>query len=246
MPTTRRQSKSATKIQATTRGRQTRRKLKTNKSSRKSSPKSSPRECPICLEEINKKDASKIQCSNKHLYHDKCIREWMEHKTECPLCKENLLPDNKRKIVELLQTIDMEEAEKFGDAAANFLQKIQATAEYKKKGISKTENNIILLTDEYVKYFGALDELFSDEKEIDFLSRKKDGLKFLKKLVSLFKITKDELIKQITKYPTDRLEERKIGFYNLELLDKPTRRIDAISRPPATERAQVVRFTRSE
>jgi len=36
MPTTRRQSKSATKIQAATRGRQTRRKLKSNKSSPKS------------------------------------------------------------------------------------------------------------------------------------------------------------------------------------------------------------------
>ena len=48
MPTTRRESKSATKIQAATRGRQTRRRLKSNKSSRKSSPKSSPRDCPIC------------------------------------------------------------------------------------------------------------------------------------------------------------------------------------------------------
>ena len=69
MPTTRSQTKnkSATKIQAATRGRQTRRKLKTNKSSRKSSPKSSPRECPICLEEISKKDASKIQCSNIYI-----------------------------------------------------------------------------------------------------------------------------------------------------------------------------------
>jgi hypothetical protein len=246
MPTTRRQSKSATKIQAATRGRQTRRKLKSNKSSRKSSPKSSPKECPICLEEVNKDNASIIQCENKHLYHDKCIKQWMEHKTECPICKENLLPDNKRKIIELLQTIDMEEAEKIGDATANFLQKIQATANYKKKGISKTENNIILLTDEYVKYFGALDELISNEDELDFLSRKKDGVEVLRKIIDKYNNVKDELIKQISKYPTDRLEERKIGFYNLELLDKPTRRIDAISRPPATERAQVVRFTRSE
>ena len=245
MPTTRRQTKSATKIQATTRGRQTRRRLKSN-SSRKSSPKSSPRECPICLEEISKKDASKIMCSNKHLYHDKCIKEWMEQKTECPLCKENLLPDNKRKIIELLQTIDMEEAEKFGDAAANFLQKIQATADYKKKGISKTENNIILLTDEYIKYFAALDDLISNESEIDFLSRKIDGVKILRRLISTFKHVKEQLKKQISKYPMDRLDERKIGIYNLELLEKPRRRIDAISRPAATERAQVVRFTRSE
>ena len=88
--------------------------------------------------------------------------------------------------------------------------------------------------------------MFSDEKEIDFLSRKKDGLKFLRNLVSLFKITKDELKKQISKYPIDRLDERKIGIYNLELLEKPTRRIDAISRPAATERARVVRYTRSQ
>jgi hypothetical protein len=258
MPTTRRQTKSATKIQATTRGRQTRRRLKNNKSSQKSSrksspksspktsPKTSPRECPICLEEISKKDASKIMCSNKHLYHDKCIKEWMEHKTECPLCKENLLPDNKKKIVELLQTINMEEALNFANSVTMFLQKIQATANYNKKDISKTENNIILLTDEYIKYFGALDDLFTDEKEIDFLSRKKDGLKFLRKLVSLFKITKDKLRKQISKYPIDRLDERKIGIYNLELLEKPRRRIDAISRPAATERARVVRYTHSQ
>ena len=244
MPTTRRQSKSATKIQAATRGRQTRRRLKSNKSSRKSSPKSSPRDCPICLEKISKKDASKIMCSNKHLYHDKCIKQWMEYKTECPLCRENLL--SKKKIIELLETIDMEEAEKFGDAVANFLQKIQATANYNKKGISKTENNIIFLIHEYINYFGALDELFSDEKEIDFLSRKRDGVKFLRKLIITFKHVKDELIKQISKYPMDRLDERKIGIYNLELLEKPTRRIYAISRPAATERAQVVRFTRSE
>ena len=92
---TRRQQKSATKIQANVRGRLTRKKKQN--SSKKSSPKSSPKDCPICLEEVNKKNASKIQCSNKHLYHDKCIKQWMNQKTECPLCKENLLPDNKKK-----------------------------------------------------------------------------------------------------------------------------------------------------
>ena len=246
MPTTRRQSKSATKIQAATRGRQTRRKLKSNKSSHKSSPKSSPKECPICLEEISKKDASKIMCSNKHLYHDKCIKQWMEQKIECPLCKENLLPDNKRKIIELIQTIDMEESEHFGDVVVTFMNKLYATGEYDKKKISKIEEEIINLSKEYIELFSALDDLISNESEIDFLSRKRDGVKFLRKLIITFKHVKDELIKQISKYPMDRLDERKIGIYNLELLEKPTRRIDAISRPAATERAQVVRFTRSE
>lgn len=246
MPTTRRQTKSATKIQAATRGRQTRRKLKSNKSSRKSSPKSSPKECPICLEEITKKEASKIMCSNKHLYHDKCIKQWMEHKTECPLCKENLLPDNKRKIIELLQTVNMEESEEFGNAVVDFMKKLHATGEYDKKKISKIEENIINLSKEYIELFGALDELFSNESKINFISRKKNGIKFIRTLISTFKGVKDELKKQISKYPINRLDERKIGIYNLELLEKPRRRIDAISRPAATERARVVRYTHSQ
>tara|TARA_Y100000389_G_scaffold106859_1_gene103828 strand:+ start:19656 stop:20168 length:513 start_codon:yes stop_codon:yes gene_type:complete len=170
----------------------------------------------------------------------------MEQKTECSLCKENLLPDNKRKILELLQTVNIEESQHFGDAVVTFMNKLYATGEYDKKKISKIEDEIINLSKEYIELFGALDDLISNESEIDFLSRKKDGLKFLRNLVSLFKITKDELKKQISKYPIDRLDERKIGIYNLELLEKPSRRIDAISRPAATERAQVVRFTRSQ
>ena len=58
--------------------------------------------------------------------------------------------------------------------------------------------------------------------------------------------SKDELKKQINKYPIERINERIIGNYNLELLEKPRRRIDAISRPTATERARVVRYTHSE
>ena len=250
MPSTRRESKSAIKIQATTRGRQTRRRLKSNKSSRKSSPKSSPKssikECPICLEEISKKDASKIMCSNKHLYHDKCIKQWIEHKTECPLCKENLLPDNKRKIIELLQTVNIEESEQFGNAIANFMHKLYATSEYDKKKISKIEYNIINLSEEYIELFRTLDNLISNESEIDFLSRKRNGVNILIRLISTFKSVKDELKKLISKYPIERIDERKIGFYNLELLDKPIRRIDAINRPPGTERASVVRYTRSQ
>ena len=252
MPTTRSQTKnkSATKIQAATRGRQTRRRLKSNKSSRKSSPKSSlkssSKECPICLEEISKKDASKIMCSNKHLYHDKCIKRWMKQNTNCPICRENLLPDNKRKIIELLQTVNIEESEQFGDSIVNFMNKLYATGEYDKKKISKIEDEIINLSKEYIELFSGLDYLISNESEIDFLSRKRDGVKILRRLISTFKHVKEELKKHISKYPMDRLDERNIGIYNLELLEKPRRRIDAISRPPVTERAQVVRFTRSE
>ena len=54
------------------------------------------------------------------------------------------------------------------------------------------------------------------------------------------------LKKLISKYPIERIDKRKIRFYNLELLEKHTRRIDAISYPAATEKAHVVRFTKSE
>lgn len=185
-------------------------------------------------------------CSNKHLYHDKCIKHWMEQKTECPLCKENLLPDNKRKIIELIQTIDMEESEHFGDVVVTFMNKLYATGEYDKKKISKIEDEIINLSKEYIELFSALDDLISNESEIDFLSRKRDGVKILRRLISTFKHVKEHLKKQISKYPIERIDERNIGIYNLELLEKPRRRIDAINRPPLTERAQVVRFTRSE
>ena len=60
-------------------------------------------------------------------------------KTEYPVCKEKLLPDNKRKIIELLQTLNIEESEHFGDVVVTFMNKLYATGEYEKKKISKIE-----------------------------------------------------------------------------------------------------------
>lgn len=246
MPTTRSQTKnkSATKIQAATRGRQTRRKIKTNKSSRKSSPKSSPKECPICLEEISKKDASKIQCSNKHLYHNKCIKRWMKQNANCPICRENLLPNNKEKIIKLLDSFDYEGYVDLGELFYQLKNKLLVTAEYKDKNLPKVEQNLISLIDEYFDLLQGIHDLKNNETEIDFLASKSDGLEILHKILLTTQDTKDKIVK--LRYPKLRLLERKIGDYNLELLDKPTRRIDAISRPPHTERAETVRYTRSE
>lgn len=48
--------------------------------------------CPICLEKI--KDDIKITFCN-HYYHSKCITEWLDKNSTCPLCrfflKKNLL-----------------------------------------------------------------------------------------------------------------------------------------------------------
>ena len=242
MPTTRSQTKnkSATKIQAATRGRQTRRKLKTNKSSRQLKIL----EPVVKQEEISKKDASKIQCSNKHLYHNKCIKRWMKQNANCPICRENLLPNNKEKIIKLLDSFDYERYVDIGELFYQLKNKLLVTAEYKDKNLPKVEQNLISLIDEYFELLQGIHDLKNNEIEIDFLASKTDGLEILYKILLTTQDTKDKIVN--LRYPKLRLLERKIGDYNLELLEKPTRRIDAISRPPLTERAQTVRYTRSE
>ena len=45
-------------------------------------------DCTICL--INFQPSEEIivfSCDCKHYFHDKCGREWLEVKTECPLCR---------------------------------------------------------------------------------------------------------------------------------------------------------------
>lgn len=44
--------------------------------------------CTICLEQFTKKDTVKcLPCS--HVYHDRCIDEWLSRKPNCPVCKQD-------------------------------------------------------------------------------------------------------------------------------------------------------------
>mmetsp|Transcript_4230 Transcript_4230/g.7181 ORF Transcript_4230/g.7181 Transcript_4230/m.7181 type:complete len:84 (+) Transcript_4230:1135-1386(+) len=48
-------------------------------------------QCAICLEDFSEKDGNKIsqlECSKKHIFHLKCIIEWVEKSDICPLCRE--------------------------------------------------------------------------------------------------------------------------------------------------------------
>ena len=40
--------------------------------------------CSICLENLNKYRVIKLKCN--HLYHEKCIQQWLNIKNICPLC----------------------------------------------------------------------------------------------------------------------------------------------------------------
>lgn len=240
MPNTRSNRKSIELIQAVTRGNQTRR--KTKKSSQKNS---SPRDCPICLEKISKEDISKYLCSNNHKYHKKCIAQWMKHKTECPLCRENLLPNNKKQIEEILNDIDIDNFIESFDAFTILSDTLLKAAEYNKKKLRKKDEEYIELLNHYESLLEAVIELKTKETEIDFLSSKIDGVQVLKRILSNLYQTYRRLGEMGKKYIDNRILERKIGEYNLELLEKPTRFVDIISRPLVTERAKLTRKIRS-
>ncbi|KAJ8904689.1 hypothetical protein NDN08_001207 [Rhodosorus marinus] len=43
------------------------------------------RECAICLMEMHTEDASRLNCG--HLFHTRCVDEWLKVKSLCPVCK---------------------------------------------------------------------------------------------------------------------------------------------------------------
>lgn len=50
-------------------------------------------ECSICLEVMNKNNKIiKLYCCD-HIYHEKCIRGWIEKNRNCPLCRKSIDED---------------------------------------------------------------------------------------------------------------------------------------------------------
>ncbi|GFT40292.1 e3 ubiquitin-protein ligase TTC3 [Trichonephila clavipes] len=46
-------------------------------------------ECSICYEEMTSSTAYKVDCN--HSFHLKCIKKWLEKKSDCPICRVHLL-----------------------------------------------------------------------------------------------------------------------------------------------------------
>ena len=45
-------------------------------------------DCPICLVDFKPEDELIVfACDEKHYFHTKCGMDWLEVKTECPLCR---------------------------------------------------------------------------------------------------------------------------------------------------------------
>ena len=51
-------------------------------------------ECSICLEKMDKgNDIVSLDICD-HIYHEKCIREWLNKSRICPLCRSNVDDSN--------------------------------------------------------------------------------------------------------------------------------------------------------
>lgn len=45
--------------------------------------------CCICIERFVK-DQTLVELPCKHLFHDQCIKDWLEHHHICPMCRADL------------------------------------------------------------------------------------------------------------------------------------------------------------
>ena len=44
--------------------------------------------CAICFADFGEDEiVAELDCNKKHIFHEKCIREWVDKTPECPLCK---------------------------------------------------------------------------------------------------------------------------------------------------------------
>ena len=46
--------------------------------------------CPICLDDISKKQYARRLVKCKHIYCGECIEEWLKKNHNCPVCKEDV------------------------------------------------------------------------------------------------------------------------------------------------------------
>jgi DNA-directed RNA polymerase subunit RPC12/RpoP len=50
-------------------------------------------DCVVCQEDF-KKDEQLLRLECKHIFHKKCLKEWLERHNTCPMCRHELLTDD--------------------------------------------------------------------------------------------------------------------------------------------------------
>jgi type II secretory pathway pseudopilin PulG len=50
--------------------------------------------CCICLDQFEEKGddlVAQLDCNSKHVFHVKCLNEWIKNKCECPMCRDPIM-----------------------------------------------------------------------------------------------------------------------------------------------------------
>ena len=48
-------------------------------------------ECVICMCEFEDSDQiAELRCDSRHIFHTKCIEDWLKNNDTCPNCRANL------------------------------------------------------------------------------------------------------------------------------------------------------------
>ena len=48
-------------------------------------------ECVICMQEFKDSDQiAELRCDSRHIFHKKCIEDWLKNNDTCPTCRRNV------------------------------------------------------------------------------------------------------------------------------------------------------------
>ena len=49
-------------------------------------------QCAICMCDFENSEAVRLSCSEKHVFHLACMKQWVRNKTTCPNCRASIIP----------------------------------------------------------------------------------------------------------------------------------------------------------
>ena len=68
--------------------------------------------CSICLQDFGADDrVTKLNCNDKHMFHETCLQKALEVKLNCPICRKSVLIDHKAEPSTATSSPSSEEAE---------------------------------------------------------------------------------------------------------------------------------------
>lgn len=75
-------------------------------------------DCSVCFEDIKSCENIKLNCG--HIYHKKCIGEWMKLNSSCPMCRAEITEEVYIKMG-ILQPMSLEDLAYLNDQIMNLL-----------------------------------------------------------------------------------------------------------------------------